>query len=141
MSTYRRPKATGAKVFFTVALADRRSDLLVRHVDLLRQSASATRRDHPFGIDAWVVLPDHMHFIWQMPVGDRAYGVRIGAIKARFSMGMRRAGFTPPTRSKTGGHVDRVAFFQGHIGLFHVAAATKLAEERLSLMQHVQSRV
>ena len=106
-------------MFFTVALADRRSDLLVRHVDLLRQSASATRRDHPFGIDAWVVLPDHMHFIWQMPVGDRAYGVRIGAIKARFSMGMRRAGFTPPPPiGKANGGVNPALRRKGEVGLW-----------------------
>jgi len=89
MSSYRRPAVTGATVFFTVALAQRGRDLLVREIALLRAAARATKAERPCGIDAFVVLPDHIHAIWQMPVGDRAYGVRWGAIKARFTMGVR----------------------------------------------------
>ncbi|MHA7887088.1 transposase [Roseicyclus sp.] len=50
-------------------------------------------------------MPDHMHAVWQMPPGDRAYGVRWGAIKARFTRAVRekyetdvsgrRPGFSP----------------------------------------------
>ena len=36
MTAYLRPRRTGARIFFTVALADRGSDLLVREVDRLR---------------------------------------------------------------------------------------------------------
>ncbi len=98
MSNYRRPKIPGASIFFTVALADRNSDLLSREIDVLRAAVRTTRQERPFGIDAWVVLPDHMHCIWTMPPGDAEYSVRWGAIKARFSIAVRRAGFTPPSR-------------------------------------------
>lgn len=90
MSVYRRPRVTGATVFFTVCLAHRGSDLLVREVDLLREAVRVTKRERPFDILAWVLLPDHMHCVWRMPAGDRAYGTRWGAIKARFTMAVGR---------------------------------------------------
>ena len=101
MSRYRRPKITGATVFFTVALADRNSDLLVREVEVLRKAVRVTRAERPFAIDAWVVLPDHMHCVWTLPEGDAEFSVRMAAIKARFSRDIRRSGFTPtpPTNS------------------------------------------
>jgi putative transposase len=37
MSRYRRAKIEGGVFFFTVTLADRPSDLLVRHIDRLRR--------------------------------------------------------------------------------------------------------
>lgn len=89
MSRYIRPKVSGAHVFFTVNLADCGRDLLVREVELLRDAVRRTRAERPFGIEAWVVLPDHLHCIWQMPAGDRDYGRRWGAIKARFTMAVR----------------------------------------------------
>jgi len=89
MSIYRRPDVTGPPVFFTVTLAARGGDLLVREVDLLRAAVRATKAERPFGIDAWVVLPDHLHAIWRLPPGDRGYGLRWGAIKARFTMAVR----------------------------------------------------
>ena len=105
MSTYRRPPVTGAMIFFTVALASRGGDVLVREIGLLREAVRVTKAERPFGIEAWVVLPDHMHAVWRMPAGDRAYGVRWGAIKARFTRAVRekyatdevgcRPGFSP----------------------------------------------
>jgi len=59
MSRYRRARVPGATYFFTVNLLNRRSDLLVRHIDLLRETVRATHSRYPFHIDAWVVLPDH----------------------------------------------------------------------------------
>ena len=96
MPNYLRPKVTGSTVFFTVALARRGDDLLVREVDRLREAVRVTMQGRPFAIEAWVVLPDHLHAVWTLPEGDRDYSTRWGAIKARFSMDMRRAGFTPP---------------------------------------------
>jgi len=82
-------------VFFTVALADRRSDLLVREIAALREAVRNTGLERPFKIDAWVVLPDHLHCVWTLPKGDANFSTRWGAIKARFSMEVRRSGFTP----------------------------------------------
>jgi len=40
MSRYRRAQVPGATYFFTVNLFNRRSDLLVRHIDLLPKTVS-----------------------------------------------------------------------------------------------------
>ncbi len=95
MSKYIRPRRPGASVFFTVALADRGAQTLVDHVGVLREAVQVTRAERPFRIEAWVVLPDHMHCVWTLPEGDAAYSVRMAAIKARFTRDIRRSGFTP----------------------------------------------
>lgn len=82
---YRRSNTEGGTFFFTVNLADRTSDLLVRHVDILRTVIHKVKHDHPFEITAMVVLPDHLHAIWTLPDGDRDYPVRWSLIKAGFS--------------------------------------------------------
>ncbi|MEL7150154.1 MAG: transposase [Pseudomonadota bacterium] len=106
MPNYVRPKVTGATVFFTVNLADRSSSLLTDRIDDLREAVRVTRADRPFGIDAWVVLPDHMHCVWSMPAGDGDYATRWGAIKSRFTRSIRNAGRVgfQPTVAKRLGH-------------------------------------
>ncbi len=105
MPNYRRPRPRAATVFFTVCLAERGSDLLLRRIDLLREAVRVTRAHRPFGIDAWVVLPDHIHAVWTLPEADPSYGQRWGAIKARFSKHVRLAGDAPevPAFGRRGG--------------------------------------
>jgi putative transposase len=102
MSQYIRPKVPGAVVFFTVNLVDRGADTLVRHIDVLREAVVVTRAKRPFGIDAWVVLPDHMHCVWTLPEGDSDYSTRMAAIKAQFTAGLRRSGFRPTLLQRNG---------------------------------------
>ncbi len=52
MPDYRRHRVPGATYFFTVNLSDRRSDLLVTHIDALRAAVRIVRRRSPFNIDA-----------------------------------------------------------------------------------------
>jgi putative transposase len=63
MVYYRRNFLAGGTLFFTATVADRRSSVLVEHIGLLRRAFRTTRHDHPFSIDAVVVLPDHLHII------------------------------------------------------------------------------
>ncbi len=95
MTCYIRPRIPGATVFFTVALAERGASVLIDEIDALRHAVRLTRSERPFGIDAWVVLPDHMHCVWTLPEGDADYSTRWSVIKARFSRavppGLRRA--------------------------------------------------
>ena len=119
MPDYRRPAVTGATIFFTVALADRGADTLTRHIAALREAIRVTRAERWFGVEAWVMLPDHMHCVWVMPEGDRDYPTRMGAIKARFSMAMRRAGFTPPEPvGRKNGGVNPALRRKGEVGLW-----------------------
>jgi len=86
MRTYTRLRIPGAKYFFTVNLAERHdSHLLLTHIGDLRDAFRRTLRDHPFTVEAMVVLPEHLHCIWQLPDGDDNYPLRWRLIKARFS--------------------------------------------------------
>ncbi|WP_249150647.1 hypothetical protein [Bradyrhizobium sp. JYMT SZCCT0180] len=82
---YRRAFIPGGCWFFTVNLLERRKTVLVDHVAILREAVAITRRDHPFTIDAFVVLPDHLHAIWQLPPGDHDFSTRWRLIKTRFA--------------------------------------------------------
>jgi len=63
MPNYRRNFVLGGSYFFTVNLLERQRSLLTDHIDLLRDSVRRVRRLYSFDIDAWVVLPDHLHCI------------------------------------------------------------------------------
>ena len=85
MPNYRRIRIKGGTYFFTVTLADRRSELLVRRIDLLRRAWATTHRTMPFQTEAVVILPDHIHAVWTLPPGDDAFSARWARIKAHFS--------------------------------------------------------
>ena len=76
MPNYRRASIPGGCFFFTVNLLERRQTLLVDQIALLREAVATTRRNHPFTIDAFVVLPDHVHAIWTLPSDDRDFSMR-----------------------------------------------------------------
>ena len=57
---YRRARVGGGTYFFTVNLAQREGRLLVDHIDILRNAVRYVKTRHPFHIDAFVVLPDHL---------------------------------------------------------------------------------
>lgn len=46
---------------------------------------ASVRRDRPFDVKAWVILPDHIHAIWEPPDGDSDYSVRWALIKNGFT--------------------------------------------------------
>lgn len=86
MPDYRRAFVPGGTYFFTVSLLERRdNDLLVRHVSALREAVRITKRDHPFVIHAWVVMPEHLHCIIELPLNDFDFSLRWRLIKRRFS--------------------------------------------------------
>lgn len=80
----------GATYFFTVILADRRSRVLVEEVGALRRAVRKVRAARPFQIEAWVVLPEHMHAMWTLPEDDSDYAGRWREIKKAFSRAIDR---------------------------------------------------
>lgn len=88
MPDYRRNFLPGGTFFFTVALLERKRDLLVDRIDLLRESVRRVKRRYPFEIVAWVVLPDHLHCIWTLPDGDADFATRWRLIKLLFCKGL-----------------------------------------------------
>jgi len=87
MPEYRRIKQEGGTYFFTLVTFQRQKLFLVPDVmRLLLDTVEHVREMHPFEIIAYCVLPDHVHFLWQMPEDDTNYSMRIGVIKRRFSI-------------------------------------------------------
>jgi putative transposase len=85
MPNYRRAFVPGGCWFFTANLLDRRSRLLTDQIEALREATRRARERHPFHIDAFVVLPDHIHAIWTLPEGDADFSTRWRLIKIVFS--------------------------------------------------------
>lgn len=88
MPNYRRYRIPGGCYFFTVNLLERRRALLVDEIEWLREVVRVVKQKRPFYIDAWVVLPDHMHCIWTLPPDDVDYSGRWRDIKTRFAKGL-----------------------------------------------------
>lgn len=55
---YRRADTAGGTYFFTVNLAERGADTLVRHIDDLRAVIDTVKAAHSFSLVAMVVLPE-----------------------------------------------------------------------------------
>ena len=83
---YRRSTTPGATYFFTVVTHQRRPVFDNRQaVTRLRAAFRKTKQRHPFEIDAFVLLPEHIHCIWTLPEGDHDYSTRWGLIKSEFT--------------------------------------------------------
>ncbi|EPM0698023.1 REP-associated tyrosine transposase [Klebsiella aerogenes] len=90
MVAYRRYYIKGGTWFFTVNLKDRRSRLLTERIELFRYSISVVKQRRPFIINAWVVLPEHLHCIWTLPNNDDVFSSRWRDIKGCFSRTLKR---------------------------------------------------
>jgi putative transposase len=55
---------------------------------------------HPFKIDAFVLLPDHLHCIWTLPHEDRDFSKRWRLIKSDFSRQCVAKHKTTPSASR-----------------------------------------
>lgn len=83
---YRRAWHPGGTYFFTVNLLQRHgNDLWVRHIESLRDAVRRVRRHHPFVIHGWVMLPDHLHCVIELPLNDCDFPLRWRLIKLLFS--------------------------------------------------------
>ena len=99
---YRRTRQPGGTYFFTVNLADRAASLLTDRVDDLRNAVRTVKRNHPFDILAWVVMPDHLHAVWSLPDNDPDCATRWMLIKAGFSRNVTRGEWVRASRLSKG---------------------------------------
>ena len=58
------------------------------------------RATHPFEIDAWVFLPDHLHCIWTLPEGDADFSTRWRLIKREVKIAIRAKYFREEYQTK-----------------------------------------
>jgi putative transposase len=98
---YRRAWHSGGTYFFTVNCLQRNSnDLLICHIDHLKRAISTVKKTHPFKIHAWVVLPEHMHSVIELPEGDSDFATRWRLIKMLFSRDISKDEFRSEVRKQ-----------------------------------------
>jgi putative transposase len=98
MPNYRRAFIPGGCWFFTVNLLERRQTLLVDHIATLREAVAKTRQSRPCAIDAFVVLPDHLHAVWTLPPDDSDFSTRWRLIKSHFAKALPKGERLSPVR-------------------------------------------
>ncbi len=117
MPEYRRVK-DGRTFFFTVVTFNRQRFLCFKESRIaLRRVIEEIRLLQPFEINAWVLMPDHIHCIWSLPEDDVDYSKRWGLIKSRFTkiVGKRLVGnnhSTKPRMKKREGIVWQRRFWE-----------------------------
>ncbi len=83
---YRRAKIAGATYFFTVVTEGRRPIFKdTSAVAIFESGLKQIKNRHPFDVDAYVILPDHMHMLWTLPDGDTNFSTRWRLIKEAFT--------------------------------------------------------
>ncbi len=118
MGNYRRNYVSGGTYFFTVVTHRRQRILdssLARRC--LREAISDVRRERPFDLFAVVLLPEHLHCIWTLPLGDSDYSTRWRLVKSRFTTAYLANGGqeAPPTneqRNQNGRGVWQTRFWE-----------------------------
>ncbi len=86
MSSYRRIYHPGACYFFTVVTHQRQPLFQSpENVQLLREAFRYTLKKRPFVLVGVVVLPDHLHCIWNLPSRDADFSNRWKMLKGRLS--------------------------------------------------------
>ncbi|CAH1086186.1 hypothetical protein [Candidatus Nitrotoga sp. 1052] len=72
----------------------------MRHIDDLLAEMKTVKNAHPFAILAIVVLPEHLHAIWRLPLGNADYPLRWSLIKTGFSRRLAKSySCQPPSQA------------------------------------------
>ena len=86
MPNYRRARIPGGTFFFTVVTEKRARFLCDTSARVcLRKALRECRERWPFGIEALVLLPDHLHTIWSLPMHDCDFSRRWAFLKKEFT--------------------------------------------------------
>jgi putative transposase len=149
---YRRVFQPGATYFFTVVTHLRRPLFAdPASVDLLHRCIAGGKLHHPFEIDAFVILPDHLHMLWSLPESDTGYSMRWNLIKAMFT---RNYALTQPMPSRSASRIAKreqavwqrrfwehlirdEEDFSNHLDYIHLTLTTRL----VSLSRHFSSAI
>ncbi|KPL76882.1 hypothetical protein ADN00_09780 [Ornatilinea apprima] len=94
MPNYHRAWSPGGTYFFTLVTHQRRP---IFTEEMARQTLHQAimvgmQRVGDFQVDAFCLLPDHLHCIWTLPENDSDYATRWKVIKAWFSRTYRKQG-------------------------------------------------
>jgi putative transposase len=102
MSDYRRFFVPGGTYFFTL-VTERRARLFRSKTarTLLGDAIRKCQEKHPFRVIAMVLLPDHLHALWELPPGDDRYPMRWKVIKRDFTIRWLAAGGREQPRNRS----------------------------------------
>jgi putative transposase len=121
MPQYKRAQQPGGTFFFTV-VTHRRKRLFseIKNRLTLKEVIMEVKSTHPFTVDAWVLLPEHLHCIWTLPQGDMDFSKRWGLIKAKFSKELKGQQMGPVWQNRFWEHLIRdERDLQKHLDYIH----------------------
>ena len=83
---YRRARTKGGTYSFTVTTFKREKILTEPgNVKILSEAFRYVMEKHAFTIDAFVLLPDHLHCVWTLPQNNRDFSTRWRLVKSYFT--------------------------------------------------------
>jgi putative transposase len=86
VSDYRRLYLPGGTYFFTVVTHGRQPLFADdQNIEKRRSAFRYVKTRRPFDMMAAVVLPNHLHCLWRLPVADTDFSARWQMIKTDFS--------------------------------------------------------
>ena len=98
---YRRLQIPGALWFFTLVTYQRQMIFTDDHnIVKLLQTIKKVSMIKPYYIEAYVILPDHIHLIMSLPEGDKDFSSRIKMIKTLFTKDYLRDANEMPRNNK-----------------------------------------
>ena len=101
MPNYRRARLQGGAYFFTLTSFERRPILTDDRCRIaLREVIVDVKKSMPFESIAWVLLPDHLHTIWQLPEGDANFSARWSTIKRNVTQRCKHFTSQPHNQSR-----------------------------------------
>ena len=137
MSEYRRAHVPGSSVFITMVTYQRQKLFVAaENIDKLRQACAVTIAEKPFTIEAAVILPEHIHFLWRLPPDDSDYSYRVGRMKVLFTRALRGVNALPKKGVKASPFMGKLNIALGMISILYPSAqadATRTGRGHCSL--------
>jgi len=91
MPNYRRNFVPGGTFFFTIVTNDRlRYFNTPARLDHLLSTIHKVQKSLPFELIAWVLIPNHIHLLVELPEGEENYPIRMREIKRLSTLWMKR---------------------------------------------------
>lgn len=101
MPQYRRARVEGGCFFLTLVTYKRRALFAsAEAVGVVREALRAVQGERPFVVQAAVIMPDHLHFLWKLPTADGDFSKRVGRFKVEVTRALK-AGWARPTVSSS----------------------------------------
>jgi putative transposase len=108
MSNYRRFYQNESIVFLTIVTYNRQPIFNnPENISLLRHIIAMVKSEMPFEILGAVILPDHLHFLWQLPINDHNYSKRVGRLKALFTKSLNKNNYKLPIAESRKKHQEK----------------------------------